>query len=187
MDMTKPLFRSRDISDKLEGEGIIFHYQEQFMDTPTLVGGVRKLLKDNNVCVILDVGGDHIGASAIGGFASETNKKTTAVYYVLNAYRPWSYDIEHIDKMLIDVLGASSIRIEQIHLVSNPNLGPETTVEDFTTGCRLISDIVSPYMSIEFSCVRSPIAEAAKTSVEIEVMPLHLYLTYPWLQDQEHI
>ena len=48
MDMTKPLFRSRDAVENLEQAGIIFHYEEQFMDAPTLVGGVNLLLKDES-------------------------------------------------------------------------------------------------------------------------------------------
>lgn len=180
MDMTKPLFRSRDAFEGLEEAGIVFHFQEQFMDTPTLVGGVKRLLKDDNACVVLDVGGDYIGARAIGGFASELNKKGTAVYYVLNAFRPWSYDIDHIDKTLIDILGASRIQIEQLRLINNPNLGPDTKAEDFKEGCQLMADIVSPFMPIDFACVRKSIVDEIEGDVGLEVMPLQLYLTYPW-------
>lgn len=184
MDMTKPLFRSRDISKRLEDAGVVCHYQEQFMDTPTLVGGVRKLLNDDAACVVMDVGGDHIGARAIGGFAADINKKGTAVYYVLNAFRPWSYDIEHIDKTLGDILGASRVQLKQLRLINNPNVGPETSADEFIDGCKLMDGIVNPYMTVDFACARDSIAEQVKTHVDIEVMPLHLYLTYPWLQDQ---
>ena len=34
------LFRSRDAGKELERAGVTVHYQEQFMDAPTLVGGV---------------------------------------------------------------------------------------------------------------------------------------------------
>ena len=45
LDMTKPLFRSRDAAAELEAAGIVVHFQEQFMDAPTLVGGVSPLLR----------------------------------------------------------------------------------------------------------------------------------------------
>lgn len=183
MDMTKPLFRSRDISETLEDSGIVIHYQEQFMDTPTLVGGVRKLLRDEDAIVVMDVGGDHIGARAVGGFAGDINKENAVVYYVLNAFRPWSYDIEHVDNTLIGILGASSIQIEKLRLINNPNVGIDTTAEEFVEGCKIMSDIVDPFMAVEFACVNEPLFDSVKTSVDVEVMPLHLYMTYPWLQD----
>ena len=39
LDMTKPLFRSRELAGDLEKMGIAVHFQEQFMDAPTAVGG----------------------------------------------------------------------------------------------------------------------------------------------------
>ena len=43
MDMTKPLFRSRDVREQMDEMGIIFHHEEQFFDAPTVVGGVNRL------------------------------------------------------------------------------------------------------------------------------------------------
>ena len=42
LDMTKPLFRSRDRREALETLGVEVHYEAQFMDAPTLTGGVRQ-------------------------------------------------------------------------------------------------------------------------------------------------
>lgn len=61
LDMTKPLFRSRDAGAELEQAGITVHYQEQFMDAPTLVGGVAPMLRDEDSLVVLDVGGTTSG------------------------------------------------------------------------------------------------------------------------------
>ena len=44
LDMTKPLFRSRDRREALEALGVEVHYEAQFMDAPTLTGGVRQRL-----------------------------------------------------------------------------------------------------------------------------------------------
>ena len=62
LDMTKPLFRSRDRREALEALGVEVHYEAQFMDAPTLTGGVRQRLNDPHCCAVLDVGGDYIGA-----------------------------------------------------------------------------------------------------------------------------
>lgn len=34
MDMTKPLFRSRDVEMQMEALGIICHHEKQFLDAP---------------------------------------------------------------------------------------------------------------------------------------------------------
>ena len=142
LDMTKPLFRSRDVVEEMESFGVIFHYEKQFMDAPTQVGGVNRLLKDNSCYVIMDVGGDYIGARAVGGYAPKINKEDTIVYYVLNAYRPWSNDIDHIDETLGKILGVSHIQLGKLHMVNNPNNGITTTEKEFLEGSRKMAEMV---------------------------------------------
>ena len=180
MDMTKPLFRSRDAAAVLESAGIIVHFMEQFMDAPTLVGGVNPLLRDENAVVIMDVGGDYIGARSIGGFAPRLNRPDAAVLYIINSYRPWSDTIDHIDETLGKILGVSHIRLEQLFLVSNPNNGGDTTLEEVLTGHRKTVEMVSPYLPVSFACVRRELAAEAASALEVPVMPVKLELTYPW-------
>lgn len=182
MDMTKPLFRSRDVVEEIEAMGITFHYEEQFMDAPTQVGGVNQLLKDDSCYVVMDVGGDYIGARSIGGYAPRVNKLDTIVYYVLNAYRPWSYDIDHIDETLGKILGVSHIDIGKLHMVNNPNNGITTTKKEFLEGCRKMSEMVNPYIAVDFACVQESLYEEVQEYSEVPLMPIHLYLTYEWLK-----
>lgn len=181
MDMTKALFRSRDLSEELINLGIEFHYQEQYMDAPTLVGGVNHLLRDKDSIVIMDIGGDYIGARSIGGFAPLLNKDNTIIYYVLNSLRPWSYDIEHIDGTLSQILKVSHINLDRIKLIDNSNLGVETTEEDYLKGNNEIIENVTPYMAIEFSCVKRTIYESVVNKVNLPIVPIDLYLTYEWV------
>lgn len=180
MDMTKPLFRSREKREFLEEAGIVFHFEEQFMDAPTLVGGVSRLMKDPECYVVLDIGGDYIGARSIGGFAPLINRDDTMVNYVLNSYRPWSYDIEHIDGTLGKILGVSHIRMEKLRLISNPNLGSDTTKEEVLLGHRKIEELVTPYKAIDFICAKEEYADDVKKQAELPVLGLRLYLRYPW-------
>lgn len=183
MDMTKPLFRSRDVREQIESMGVTFHHEEQFMDAPTIVGGVNKLLRDEDCYVVMDVGGDHIGARSIGGYAPKLNKDNTIVYYVLNAYRPWSNDIEHIDGTLGQILGVSHIQLGKLHMVNNPNNGMTTTAREFVEGSRKMSEMVTPYIAVDFACVREDLYEDVREDSDVPVFPIHLYLTYPWLME----
>jgi hypothetical protein len=150
------------------------------MDAPTLVGGVVNSLKDKGRYVVMDVGGDYIGARAIGGFAPYFDNDDTRVYYVLNVFRPWSFDIEHIDETLGKILGVSHIRAAKLRMVNNPNNGHTTTEEEFLFGSRRMSDIVSPYASIDFACVREELYARVENKLNVPLLPIRLYLTSPW-------
>lgn len=181
LDMTKPLFRSRDAGADLEQAGVVVHYQEQFMDAPTLVGGVNPMLRDEDSLVVLDVGGDYIGARSIGGFAPQLNRPSTAVFYVINAYRPWSDTIEHIDGTLGKILGVSHVKLTQLFLVANPNNGVSTTLDEVVEGFHKTDALVREYMPLTFACVREELAEDAARALPVPVFPLRLALIYPWL------
>lgn len=182
MDMTKPMFRSRDVKAEIEEMGIIFHHEEQFFDAPTVVGGVNLLLKDENCYVVMDVGGNDIGARAIGGFAPKVNQDNTVVYYVLNAYRPWSGNLNHIDGTLSSILKMSHIKLDKIHMISNPNNGVSTTVEEVLEGNLKMLEMIGALINIDFTCVNETLYEEVKSRTDIPLMPIHLYLTYPWNQ-----
>ena len=181
LDMTKPLFRSRDAGTELERAGVTVHYQEQFMDAPTLVGGVMPTLRDENRLAVLDVGGDYIGARSIGGFAPQLNQPSAAVFYVINAYRPWSDTIEHIDGTLGKILGVSHVKLTQLFLAANPNNGASTTLNEVVEGFRRTDALVREYLPLSFACVREELWAEAARALPIPVFPLRLALTYPWL------
>lgn len=182
LDMTKPLFRSRDAGGSLERAGVTVHYQEQFMDAPTLVGGVTPLLRDETCLTVLDVGGDYIGARSIGGYAPLLNAPGTVVWYVVNPYRPWSMDIDHIDAVLAQVLGVSHVRLERLRLLGNPNLGPDTAAADVISGAEKLVEMVGPYKPVDFFCAREALTPALESRLPGPLFPIHLYLTYEWAE-----
>lgn len=182
LDMTKPLFRSRDQSAMLEEKGMTVHFEEQFYDAPTVTGGTMRLLKDDSVFTVLDVGGDYIGARAIGGYAPLLNSPQTSVFYVINPFRPWSMDIDHIDKILGETLGVSHIRLDRLTLLGNPNLGPATEETDVLSGARQLEKTVGPYMPVSLYSVRRPLYDGVRKALNAPVFPIDLYLTYEWEQ-----
>ncbi len=185
LDMTKPLFRSREVKEEIEGLGIEFHHEEQFMDAPTLVGGVKRLLRDKDCYVVLDVGGDYMGARAIGGFAPELNKQESTVYYVINPFRPWSLDVDHIDQVLGGILHVSHLEIEKLRLITNPNMGYATDRAQVVEGQRKIESWIAQYKPVDFMCVHEGLWDEVREAVSVPLLPLHLYLTYPWEQGDE--
>lgn len=180
LDMTKPLFRSRDQAEGLEKAGVRVCFEEQFMDAPTAAGGVSRSLRQPELYTVLDVGGDYIGARAVGGYAAWLNRPDTVPLYVINPYRPWSATLEHIDRVLGETLGVSHLQLDRLELVANPNLGPETTVEDVIAGLERLREMVEPYKPVRFLCVREELAERAAERTALPVFPLGLRMGYPW-------
>lgn len=180
VDQTKPLFRSRDVKEKLQEENVTFHYEEQFFDAPTIVGGVREHLADENAIVILDVGGDHLGARLIGGFAPFLNRENTQNFFVINAYRPWSKDLVAIDGTMARVLGMAHIDLANVSIMSNPNVGLTTTAEEVVSGHEKVKGMIDEYLTVDYLCAREDICPEIEDKTETPLLPIKLYLTYEW-------
>lgn len=180
LDMTKPLFRSRDVKQELEQAGVIVHFEEQFMDAPTTTGWVNRLLNDDGCYTVLDVGGDYIGARSIGGYAPAINHDRTTVFYVVNPYRPWSMDIEHIDLVLGEVLGVSHINLEKVEIIGNPNLGTGTTTDEIITGTELLSETIEKHKPIAGICVRKEDEPLLRNKINQRLWSIQLHLSYPF-------
>ncbi|MBV7275490.1 hypothetical protein I6U48_21540 [Clostridium sp. PL3] len=180
MDQTKAIFRARDVRENIESENVVFHHEEQYFDAPTLAGGVREQLSNNNTCVVMDVGGNHTGARMIGGFAPLINDKNTIVFFVINPYRLWSKDTLSVDATLSSILRVSHIK--KVNIINNPNLGYTTTSIEVIEGNEKIKAIIGNYIQSDFLCVREELYEDMVNKVDIPLIPIKLYIPYPWIE-----
>ena len=153
--------------------------EEAYRDKVTTVGPEVYLRRGDCRCV-LDVGGDYIGARSVGQYAPLFRLPSTAVYYILNPYRPWSDTLERIDLVLSDILTVTHLTLDDLHLIGNPNLGPGTTAREFAEGRRMLTETVSPYKPLDFYCAENSIAEEAAGLIPEPVMGLDLFILYPW-------
>ncbi len=177
LDMTKPLFRSRELEEEFKNHGVNLHFQEQFMDAPTIVGGIRRNLRNKDNLVVLDVGGDHIGARSIGAFEELLNKEDTQVFYVINSFRPWSMDFDNINHTFAQIMGVSHLDPENIKIINNPNLGEETTLEDYYKGTQILKEMISQYKDISFSCAREQVYGQLSPKEQSDVLKLTLHIS----------
>lgn len=181
MDMTKPLFRSRDVFENPVFQDIHFHFEAQFFDAPTLVGGVREHMRDSDKLLIMDVGGDEIGARSVGGFLLGPRRTDTAILYILNVYRPFCQSLERIDRILSEILAVTHVTVDDLHLIHNPNLGLDTTPEEVIAGAAEMERILDGAKEIELTAVHGDLYDRVKGKIPTELLPIQPYLTYPWL------
>lgn len=174
MDQTKPLFRSREARDAVERSGAVFHSGFEFLDSPVLPDGVPGLLRDEGVRCFLDMGGSVSGARSLGQCLPDAGGLTRALY-VVNVYRPFSDE-----RCFLGDLSAitAAARLSSPCIVSNPNLGGETTLEDVKKGHgRLLEILERNGLSLAFLTVRAPLLEAASEWADCPVEGLALRLS----------
>ena len=137
-------------------------------------------MADENAIVILDVGGDHLGARLIGGFAPFLNRENTQNFFVINAYRPWSKDLVAIDGTMARVLGMAHIDLVNVSIMSNPNVGLTTTAEEAVSGHEKVKGMIDEYLTVDYLCAREDICPEIEDKIETPLLPIKLYLTYEW-------
>ena len=179
LDQTKPNFRSREYADILSKYGIAVHYNEQKMDTPVLASGVLECLADPDRTVVLDIGGNAIGARMIGQLSHVVQATNTVNYYVVNIYRPWSGSEEHILQTLLSLESASGLN--NFRIISNPNYGSDTTPEDVIKGNSRLKEMINSHFPIEFLTAESSIAAQLTDAVMEPIFPMQPWISKPWL------
>lgn len=178
LDQTKPLFRSRDMKEAFAERGIDIYYQDQFLDAPSQVGGViPSLLSDHYT--ILDIGGGHQAAKYAGAYNHILRNEDSVAIYVVNPYRPWTKSAESIDGTMSHIL--KSVRLNQIYVLGNPNLGYATTVDEFVDGLEKLDELLGEFTTVTSSCVRQDIYEEAQEETDKYLLPIELFLTYSWV------
>ena len=130
LDIVNPYFRSSDYGALLEEAGIEVVspvFAGSTLDVPSLSGRIAPVIDaaDEAHKVILDVGGDEVGARALGRFADEIRAKPYTMLYVVNAYRNLTQDIPYASALLRDIEAKAGLKATGI--VNNSHLKAETT------------------------------------------------------------
>lgn len=178
LDQTKPLYRSRDMQEDFAKRGVTIHYQDQYLDAPVMVGGVRASLVSDNY-TLLDIGGGHQAAKFAGAYSDLLSKDDSAPVYIVNPYRPWTKSVDAIDATMKHILG--SMRLDHIYLLGNPNLGYSTNVNEFMEGLEKIDELFEGYTDVNSLCVNRGIYDDVSKLTDKNLIPIDLFLTYSWV------
>lgn len=101
LDIVNPYFRSAEQHALLEAEGIeVFmpSFAMSTVDIPALPAQIQAVFEQPYAHVVIDVGGDDTGATALGRYAPYTRalRDEMNVLYVVNPCRPFSSSVEDI-------------------------------------------------------------------------------------------
>ncbi len=161
MDVLKPYFRSRELGMKMTEEGVQVVAPAGALansDLPIMAPEVRGAVERSDAIVLLDVGGDPVGARALGSIADVVSVADHDLLLVLNRYRPFMESTERVLAQIAQIEGAATMKVTGI--ISNTNLLEETTKGDVEWGLELARE-VSASLSIPIRLLAVPEGLAA--------------------------
>ncbi len=179
MDQTKPLFRSRDLARFLKQRKILIDEYCQVLDSPTIPSGVFDRIQDPEAYVILDIGGNAAGAKSIGQLYAAWSDAVTA-YMVVNCYRPFSGSQKDLLITMKSIIEAA--RLENIQVISSPNFGEQTTLEDVIVGHRQTEKLLrKTQYHLGFLAVLKNLEKDIQVAFpEVDILGITRYIKAPW-------
>lgn len=182
LDILNPYFTSRQLAEPLQKKGIEVVAAPRGLantDLPAISPRVRGLIKGQEYRVVCDVGGDDLGAIALGQFAADIEDQDYQLLFVVNPLRPLTRKPQDIAARAREIEAAAGLRVTA--LVSNPNLGGETRRAIVQRGHKIVQGAAARLeLPIAFLAVRSDLAGEVKDLFPVPLFPLRIFLKKPW-------
>lgn len=179
LDIVNPYFRSSDYVDLLGAHGVHLVspvLARTTLDTPSLSGEVDSVFKgaaqDPDARVIVDVGGDDDGATALGRYAGELDAAAARVYYVVSAFRSLTLTAGDAAEMLPRIEWHAHLTADGI--VNTSNLADATTIANVQHGRKFAREtadllglpLVATVVPLDAVEEAVPITDDAQTAQE---------------------
>ncbi len=183
LDLVNPYFRSREARHQLRDLGIdVILPHEQYMkaDLPILVPEVAGAIREQAALVILDAGGDNVGATVLAALADRLRDVSVNMLQVVNPFRPFTDSIAACKKIKTEIETAAKMKMTGI--VGNANLIDDTSAEDIYEGYDFALEYARECgLKLEF--ITMP--EILKTKIDIRhfscpVLIIKRQLVPPW-------
>lgn len=182
MDIVNPFFRTADVKDKLAGNGIrviLPGYVNTNVDVPSLPAEINTVFENKEYRVVLDIGGDDLGAKVVARYRNSIVKDDYEMYFVINTRRPLTDTEEGIESAIREIEESSGIKVTK--LVNNTNLLRETTVEDFLEGDAIIRRVSEKLgIPVGFVSGLENVIIGLNNYAESQKLMLGKYIKLPW-------
>ena len=186
LDLVNAFFRSRERRQLLASQGVTTIVPPDPIsqsDLPIAGPGVGALIKDPHSLVIIDVGGDSMGATALGTYRKEIKAAAASIVMVVNPYRPFSNTPARVKEMRYSIESSSGINIQT--LVSNPNTGVGSSLEQIIAKHQMVVNAAQemhlPLLELLVARDLYQLNREQLDSMPIPVRPLDIYLSPAWL------
>ena len=186
LDIVNPYFRASEQRVLLEEAGVrliapVFSEAGTSLDVPSLTGQIsptiRMAMDDEHVLV--DAGGDDVGATALGRFAKDVKMREYAMLYVANRFRNLVADPADALANLREIEVASHLQVTAV--ANNSHLKDATTLDALRQGfeyARAFCKIAS--LPLACTTVPSGIVDADAASDVEDAYPISMLVKNPW-------
>lgn len=142
LDVLKPYFRSREARVHLHDAGIDVLAPTGALaqtDLPIMVPELRGVIARSDLRLFLDVGGDPVGARALGSISDVVSESSHEMLMVLNRYRPFMGSLDEVMETSDQIAAASHLQISGV--ISNTHMLEETSADDVRWGLDLARQV----------------------------------------------
>ena len=178
MDVVNPYFRSSDYAEELTACGVRVlgpNFANSNLDTPSLPAAIGDAISDGER-VIIDVGGDDAGATALGVYSRRLAAADPDVIYVVNRYRSQTTTPEEAVTILREIENAARIRATCI--ANNSHLKQLTTEETILDSLPF-ADRVSELTGLPVRFTTAPVGLDPLNKVP-NMYPVRVCVRTPW-------
>lgn len=183
LDVVNPYFRSREKEEELNKLGIKViggSIKGAAVDVPAVSAEIYGPLQDEQYETILDVGGDPIGARALGRYHSYFKDGNYDMLFVINANRPETQTVEKTIYYLREIEKASRAKVTG--LVNNTHLLKSTTVEDVLEGQKLVEQVSKELnIPVKYVVALENVAKELPKDIKGEIFPIQLFMREEWM------
>lgn len=184
LDIVNPYFRSREKTEMLESKGIKVIGSSLNInvgaDLPAMAAGILAPLQDESYEVVLDVGGDAVGARALVRYHNYFKEGSYDMFCVLNAYRQGTQNVEGAIEHIRGIEEASRTKITG--LINNTHLLRDTTVENVLEGQELAKGVSEKLnLPIKYVSTLEKVARLLPEETDGEIFPIKMYMREDWM------
>lgn len=182
LDIVNPYFRSRQLEPLFEEKGIRVissSIKGASGDLPALSPEINSVFHDKSYQAVLDVGGDKVGATALGRYHDFLDIEPYDMLFVLNANRSLTHDLDGAIKYIRAIEAGSRQKVTA--LVNNTHLCGETTIEDVMKGqelCEKVSEALE--LPIKYVVAHKSLVPQLPKDLKGEIFPIDIYMKKPW-------
>jgi len=188
LDVVKPYFRSRSARAILADAGIELLAPtgtNVHADLPIIVPQIRSHLRDSDRRLIIDVGGDEVGARVLGSLSDVVPFEDTDCLLVLNFRRPSTPDPERALQMIREIEAVGRVPVSG--LISNTHLMGETTPAVVIDGYRRAVETakLAEVPLVAVTVTEDLIADLRQENFECPMIAMRRIVMPPFAQNQE--
>jgi len=185
LDIVNPYFRSREAVEPLNEAGVdvVSPGGEKFWaDLPIILPEVKGLIQRGEGTLVLDIGGDDLGARVLSHLKDEFRTDAYTLMMVVNANRPFTAEIEGAKKVLGELEDASGLEVGG--LIANTHLMDFTDADEVRRGydfTKKMSDETGlPLLMVTAESRLIEDGGLSYDEFDCLLLPLYRFMLPPW-------